>query len=150
MAKKKKKISRPSWDEYFMKITELVASRSTCPRLYVGAVLVRDRMIISTGYNGSPRKTDQCDEVGCLIVNGHCVRAVHAEENAVLQAAYNGISTKGTTLYVKYFPCEHCVKILINAGVERIVYKEIYKNLNQSFTRELLKQAGVKLEKFKK
>jgi len=145
-----KKTLRLSWDEYFLKIADLVASRSTCPRLHVGAVLVKDRMIVSTGYNGSPRKTDQCDEVGCRIVNSHCARVVHAEENAVLQAAYNGISTKGSTLYTKYFPCERCVKVLINAGVQRIVYQEIYKNLDQPFARELLKQAGVKLEKFKK
>jgi len=150
MAGKKKKTSRPPWDEYFLKIADLVSTRSTCPRLHVGAVLVKDRMIVSTGYNGSPRKTDQCDEVGCRVVNDHCIRTNHGEENAVLQAAYNGISTKGATLYTKYFPCEHCVKILINAGVERIVYQEIYKNLDQTFARELLKQAEVKLEKFKK
>lgn len=95
---RRKKNSRPSWDEYFLKIADLVSSRSTCPRLHVGAILVRDRMIISTGYNGSPRKTDQCDEVGCRIVNGHCARTVHAEANAVIQASYHSISTKGTTL----------------------------------------------------
>lgn len=128
-----------------MQIAELVATRGTCDRLYVGAILVRDRMIISTGYNGAPRKTDQCDEVGHRLVNGHCVRAVHAEVNAVVQAAYHGISTKGTMLYTRYFPCEHCVKVLINAGVVRIVFREHYKNLDQPFARELLKQAGVEL-----
>lgn len=140
-----RKNHRPSWDEYFLKIAELVSTRATCDRLQVGAILVRDRMIISTGYNGSPRKTDQCDEVDHRLVNGHCVRTVHAEVNAVVQAAYHGISTKGTTLYTRYFPCEHCVKVLINAGVERIVFREHYKNLDQPFARKMLKQAKVKL-----
>lgn len=147
---RKKKNSRPPWDEYFLQIADLVSSRSTCPRLQVGAILVRDRMIISTGYNGSPRKTEQCDEVGCRMINGHCVRTVHAEVNAVIQAAYHGISTKGTTLYTYYFPCEHCAKALINAGVEKIVYREVYKNIDQSYTKKLLKQAGVKLVKILK
>lgn len=142
---RRKKNSRPAWDEYFLKIADLVSTRATCPRLQVGSVLVRDRMIISTGYNGSPRKTDQCDEVGCRIVNGHCARVVHAEANAVIQAAYHGISTKGAILYTRYLPCEHCTKILINAGVEKIVYREIYKNIDQPFTKKLLRQAKVKL-----
>lgn len=144
MARKKKR-TRPSWNEYFLKIAELVSTRATCPRLHVGAVLVRNRMVISAGYNGSPRKTDQCDEVGCRIINGHCVRVVHAEANAVIQAAYHGISTKGSILYTRYLPCEDCTKVLINAGIEKIVYREVYKNIDQSFAKELLKQAGVKL-----
>lgn len=147
---RRKKNSRPSWNEYFLQLADLVATRATCPRLHVGAILVRDRMVISTGYNGSPRKTDQCDEVGCRIVNGHCARVVHAEANAVIQAAYHGISTKGATLYTRYLPCEHCTKILINAGVEKIVYREVYKNMDQPFAKELLKQAKVKLVKLAK
>jgi dCMP deaminase len=144
------RMGRPSWDEYFLKIAELVSSRSTCPRLHVGAILVRERMIISTGYNGAPRKTEQCDEVGCRIVNGHCARVVHAEVNTVIQAAYHGISTKGAALYTRYLPCEHCAKALINAGVERIVYREVYENVDQSYAKRLLKQAGVKLVKLAK
>lgn len=147
---RRRKSSRPSWDKYFLQIADLVATRATCLRLRVGAILVRDRMIISTGYNGSPRKTEQCDEVGCRIVNGHCVRTVHAEANTVLQAAYHGISTKGATLYTRYLPCEHCTKILINAGVEKIVYREIYKNIDQPFTKKLARQAEVKLVKLPK
>jgi len=144
---KKKKSKRPPWDEYFMQIAELVSTRGTCDRLYVGAILVRDRMVISTGYNGSPRNTDQCDEKGHYMVKGHCTRTVHAEQNAVIQAAYHGVSTKGSTLYTKNFPCEFCIKTLINAGVERIVYRQMYKNLDQWFGRKMLRQARVKIEK---
>lgn len=133
-----------------MQIAELVATRATCDRLHVGAILVRERMIISSGYNGSPRGTDHCDDAGHYLNNGHCVRTVHAEVNAVLQAAYHGISTKDTTLYTRYFPCEHCVKALVNAGVKRIVYRELYKNLDQPFAKKLLKQAKVALVKLPK
>ena len=144
---RKRKSKRPSWDKYFLQIAELVATRATCPRLHVGAVLVKDRKIISTGYNGAPRKTDQCDEVGCYLVNNHCARALHAEENAVIAAAYHGVSTNDATLYVRYFPCDRCAKVIINAGVNRVVYEQDYKNSDQSFTREMFKQAGVKLER---
>jgi len=142
---RKKKNSRPPWDEYFLQIAELASTRSTCPRLHVGAVLVRDKKVISTGYNGSPKKTEQCDQAGCRLINGHCVRTVHAEANTVIQAAYHGISTKGSTLYTRYFPCEYCVKVLINAGVERIVFRENYKNIDHPFTKKLLRQAKIKL-----
>jgi len=139
---------RPSWDEYFLQIADLVSTRSTCDRLHVGAILVRNRMIVSSGYNGAPRQTQQCDEVGCRIVNDHCVRTVHAEVNSVIQAAFHGISTEGTTLYTKYFPCEHCVKVLINAGVKEIVYSKEYENSDQTFTRKMLKEAGVTLRQW--
>jgi len=144
----KAKNTRPSWDEYFLQIADLVSTRSTCDRLHVGAILVRNRMIVSSGYNGAPRKTQQCDEVGCRIVNDHCVRTVHAEVNSVIQAAFHGISTEGTTLYTKYFPCEHCVKVLINAGVKEIVYSKEYENSDQTFTRKMLKEAGVTLRQW--
>jgi len=142
-----KKTNRPSWDEYFLQLADLVSNRSTCPRLHVGAILVRDRMIISTGYNGAPKKVDDCYKVGCHLENNHCTRTVHAEVNAVVQAAYHGISTKGSTLYTRYFPCEYCVKILINAGIERIVYAEVYKNIDQDFAEDLLRQAGIEIDK---
>lgn len=142
-----KKNQRPPWDEYFLQIAKLVSTRATCPRLRVGAVLVKDRKIISTGYNGSPRKTDQCDEVGCHLVNNHCARVLHAEENAVIAAAYHGVSTKGTTLYVRYFPCDRCAKVIINAGIEKVIYRENYKNSDQTFTRQMFKQAKVELTK---
>ena len=136
---------RPSWDEYFMQMAELAASRSTCDRLHVGAILVFDRRVIAVGYNGSPRGTDHCDEVGHRMVNGHCVRTVHAEVNTVLSAALNGTSTRGSTLYTRYFPCENCVKELINAGVAKIVFREHYPNLDQEFVKEILEQAKVEL-----
>lgn len=142
-----KKIRRPSWDEYFLNIADLVSTRSTCDRLSVGAVLVRDRMILSTGYNGAPRHTDQCDEKGHYLKDGHCVRAVHAEENTIAQAAYHGISTRGATLYTNYFPCERCVKLLINAGIQKIVYRKMYSNLDAEFSLNMLKQAGVEILK---
>lgn len=137
------KVKRPSWEEYFLNIADLVSTRSTCDRLFVGAVLVRDRMILSTGYNGSPRHTDQCDEKGHYLVDNHCVRTVHAEENTIAQAAYHGVSTKNSTLYTNYFPCERCVRLIINAGVSKIVYRKMYANLNADFSLKMLKQAGV-------
>ncbi len=140
-------MQRPSWDEYFLNIADLVSTRSTCDRLFVGAVLVRDRMILSTGYNGAPRHTDQCDEQGHYLKDGHCVRTVHAEENTVAQAAYHGISTKGATLYTNYFPCELCVRLLINAGIQKIVYRIMYSNLDAEFSLNMLKQAGVEILK---
>jgi len=141
----KKKNSRPSWDDYFLQIADLVSSRATCQRLHVGAILVKDRKIISTGYCGAPKGIADCYQVGCLIRDGHCVRTVHAEVNAVIQAAYHGISTKGATLYANWLPCYNCSKILINAGIERIVYREIYRPDPE--TKKLFRQAKVKLIK---
>lgn len=119
---------RPDIDEYFLEIADVVAKRSTCPRANVGAVLVRNKMIISTGYNGAPRGLKHCTDVGCRVVSQHCIRTTHAEQNAVAQAAYNGVSTKDTTLYCTHFPCDICLKILINSGVRRIVYSTDYRN----------------------
>lgn len=144
MGRQRKSI-RPSWDEYFLQISDLVSTRATCPRLHVGAILVKDRKIISTGYCGAPRKIPDCYQVGCLIRDGHCVRTVHAELNTVVQAAYHGISTNGSTLYANWLPCYNCAKVLINAGVERIVYRRIYRPDPE--TKKLLKQAKVKLVK---
>ncbi len=132
---------------FFDCLSDLVSNRATCDRLHVGAVLVRDRMIISAGYNGSPRGISHCDDIGHRMVNGHCVRTIHGEINAVIQAAYHGISTRGTTLYTNYLPCEYCAKILINARVERIVYRGFYKNIDQPYVRQLLRKAKVRLVK---
>ena len=140
-----KKVSRPSWDEYFMQISDLVSNRATCSRLKVGAILVKDRKIISTGYNGAPRKVPECLDVGCLMRDGHCIRTVHAEVNAVTQAAYHGISTKGSSLYANWLPCYHCAKVLVNAGVETIVYRKDYRPDPE--TKKLLRQAKIKLIK---
>src|SRR5271166_3692493 len=119
---------RTSWDEYFMEIARQVASRATCDRKHVGAVLVRDRIILSTGYNGSIRGMPHCDEVGHLMENGHCVATVHAEANAVLQAARTGVRIEGSSLYTTASPCWPCFKLVANAGIVRIVYGEFYRD----------------------
>ena len=127
-------MKRPDWDSYFMEIAEVVAKRSTCLRRQVGAVLVKDRQILATGYNGTPKGIAHCEEVGCLLEQLHVpsgqnhelCRGIHAEQNAVIQAAVNGVSTKGATLYCTHQPCVVCSKILINAGIERIVYAHPY------------------------
>jgi dCMP deaminase len=117
---------RAGWDEYFMSIARQVASRSTCDRKAVGAVLVRDRAILSTGYNGSIRGLPHCDDVGHVMEGDHCVATIHAETNAIIQAARNGVRVGDATLYVTASPCWNCFKILANAGVKRIVYAEFY------------------------
>lgn len=119
---------RASWDEYFMNIAREVASRSTCPRKYVGAVIVRDRIILSTGYNGSIRGMPHCDEVGHMMDDGHCVRTIHAEINAIIQAAKNGTAIDGAGIYVTASPCWSCFKAIANAGVKRIVFGEFYRD----------------------
>ncbi len=119
---------RTSWDEYFMEIARQVASRATCDRKHVGAVLVRDRIILSTGYNGSIRGMPHCDEVGHLMENGHCVATVHAEANSVLQAARTGVRIEGSSLYTTASPCWPCFKLVANAGIVRVVYREFYRD----------------------
>ncbi|MGZ6069638.1 MAG: deoxycytidylate deaminase, partial [Myxococcaceae bacterium] len=121
-------MARSSWDQYFMDIARQVATRATCDRKHVGAVLVRDRTILSTGYNGSIRGMPHCDEVGHLMENGHCVATVHAEANAILQAAKNGIRIDGATLYTTASPCWPCFKLVANSGCVRIVYGEFYRD----------------------
>lgn len=118
--------TRPSWDTYFLSICREVASRATCPRKAVGCVLVRDRTIISTGYNGAVSGLPHCLDIGCDVVNNHCERVVHAEANAVAQAARNGSCTAGATAYVSLNPCWPCFKLLVNAGVRRFVYADLY------------------------
>lgn len=134
---------RPTWDEYFMGLAEAVAARSTCTRRAVGAVIVRDRRILSTGYNGSPPGFPHCLDVGCLLVDGHCVRTIHAEMNAVVQAALHGVSIQGATVYCTSFPCLHCAKVLIGAGIERVVYRDPY---DDPLSAQFLEQAGVRVE----
>ena len=118
---------RPDWDSYFMKIAYAVSERSTCDRAFVGCVLVLDKRILTTGFNGSPVGQPHCDEVGHLLVDEHCVRTIHAETNAIIQAALHGVSTRGSTCYVTHFPCVNCAKVLINAGITRLVYCEAYR-----------------------
>src|SRR5438270_11269464 len=119
---------RADWDAYFMQIATVVSSRATCDRKLVGALLVRDRMILSTGYNGSIRGLPHCSEVGHLMENGHCVATIHAETNAVLQAARNGVAIDGADLYTTASPCWPCFKLIANAGTKRIVYVEFYRD----------------------
>jgi dCMP deaminase len=150
---KRKKDLRPSWDEYFMKIAELVATRSTCLRHNIGAVLVRDKRILATGYNGAPPGMAHCLEIGCLrdklrIPSGtkaEICRGVHAEQNTIIQCAVYGISSKKSTLYTTHQPCTVCTKILIAGGIKRIVYKKDYPD---KFAQSLLKETGIKVEKW--
>lgn len=119
---------RVSWDEYFMGIARQVSTRSTCSRKHVGAVIVKDRMILATGYNGSMRGLDHCDDVGHLMEDGHCVRTVHAEANAIVQAARSGTSLDGAGIYVTASPCFQCFKLIANAGIVRIAFGEFYRD----------------------
>ncbi|MEE8356783.1 MAG: cytidine/deoxycytidylate deaminase family protein [Anaerolineales bacterium] len=136
------KDERPSWNEYFMNVAHEVAKRSTCERAMVGAVIVKDKRILTTGYNGSPRGLPHCTEVGCLMDNGHCVRTLHAEQNAIIVAALHGVITEGATIYITHQPCFLCAKMIINAGIVQIVYDQEYPDDRSS---EFLEQAGVEL-----
>ena len=119
---------RVPWDVYFMNIAQVVASRSTCPRKFVGAVIVRDKTILSTGYNGSIRGMPHCTEVGHMMEAGHCVATIHAEANAIIQAAKNGVMIDGGAIYVTASPCWSCFKMIANGGIRRIVYGEFYRD----------------------
>lgn len=119
---------RVSWDQYFMDIAKQVATRATCDRKHVGAVIVRGRTILSTGYNGSIRGLPHCDDVGHMMENGHCVATVHAEANAIIQAATNGVAIDGATIYTTASPCWPCFKLIANAGLVRIVFGEFYRD----------------------
>lgn len=140
--------TRPSWDEYFMSIAGQVSERSTCLRRRTGAVLVRDKRILATGYNGTPRGLRHCGETGCLreqrgIAPGshhELCRGIHAEQNAVIQGALHGVAVEGATLYTTHQPCVLCVKILLNAGVREVVYRDAYPD---PLAEEILGEAGV-------
>lgn len=119
---------RVSWDIYFMNIGHEVASRSTCPRKHVGALVVRDKTILATGYNGSVRGLPHCEDAGCMLEDGHCVRTIHAEVNALIQAAKHGTRLEGGTIYVTASPCWNCFKYIANTGIRRIVFGEFYRD----------------------
>ena len=119
---------RASWDEYFMNIAREVSTRATCDRKHVGAVIVRDKILLATGYNGSIRGLPHCDEVGHLMEDGHCVRTVHAEANAIVQAARNGVRLDGASIYVAASPCWSCFRLIANAGISRVVFGEFYRD----------------------
>ncbi len=138
-------MERISWDQYFMGQAHLVALRSTCTRLMVGAVIVRENRIIASGYNGSVADGDHCIDDGCYIVDGHCVRTVHAEANALLQCAKFGVATNDTDLYVTHFPCLHCCKQIIQSGVKRVYYEADYRN--HELAVKLFEEANVSIHK---
>ena len=119
-------LNRQSWDEYFISLAQQASTRATCPRKQVGCVIVKDKTIISTGYNGSLPNESHCDTHGCFIQDNHCVRTIHAETNAINQAAKNGVSLKGATIYCNVEPCWGCYKNIISAGIIKIYYKEPY------------------------
>ena len=144
---------RPNWDEYFMEVAKLTATRSTCLRRQVGAVIVKDRHIIATGYNGAPRGLSHCDERGgCLrqelgVPSGQrheLCRALHAEQNAIIQAAAMGHGIEGGTIYITHQPCAICSKMIINAGISRIVIREGYPD---QLAASILNEAGLEIEK---
>lgn len=145
-------MTRPSWPEYFMAITKLVARRSTCLRRSVGAILVKNKRILATGYNGAPAGLRHCEEVGCLRENSsvpsgmrhELCRGLHAEQNVIIQAAYHGIPIQGATLYCTNKPCVICSKMLINAGIEAIYYEEGYDDL---LSDQMFQEAGIQVER---
>ena len=148
-----KKLVRPSFDEYFMEIAKIVAKRSTCTRRQVGAVMVKENHILSTGYNGVPKGFKHCDEIGCIrekleIPEGErhelCM-GLHAEQNAIIQAAVFGVSIKGATLYVTHFPCSVCSKMLVNAEIKEIVYLNDYPD---ELSKEILRESNIKVRRF--
>jgi len=142
---------RPTWHQYFLTITRNVAERSTCTRAKVGAVIVRDKNILATGYNGAPAGMPHCIDSGCLVYTSHtptgeveenCFRTIHAEINAIAQAAKNGASIRDADIYITHTPCIHCVKVLINTGIKRIFYEREYK---RATIEELLRGANIEL-----
>ncbi len=144
---------RPSWDEYFIDISKMVATRGTCDRGRSGCVIVKNRQILTTGYVGSPRGLDHCDDAGHLFkktihedgkITDHCIRTIHAEQNAICQAAKLGISLDKATLYCKMEPCDVCAKMIINCGIERVVCEYLYHAAEE--TRRMFKKAKVKLD----
>ncbi|MBI4981825.1 MAG: cytidine/deoxycytidylate deaminase family protein [Candidatus Omnitrophica bacterium] len=151
---KNKKITRPTWDEYFLEVAHLVAKRVTCLRRSVGAVLVKDKKILATGYNGAPSGLRHCFDTGCIreklkIPSGErheLCRGLHAEQNVILQAALYGISTRDSTLYITNQPCVICAKMLINAGIKEVVISDGYPD---KMAMEFLKEAKIKVRKIK-
>ncbi|CAM3113760.1 ComE operon protein 2 [Filibacter tadaridae] len=137
-------MERISWDQFFMAQCHLLAVRSTCTRLAVGATIVRDNRIIAGGYNGSISGGDHCIDHGCYVVGGHCVRTIHAEMNALLQCSKYGIPVGESTLYVTHFPCLQCSKAIIQAGIRHVIYAKDYKN--DDYAIRLFEQSGITLQ----
>ncbi|MDA3859973.1 MAG: deaminase [Melioribacteraceae bacterium] len=139
-----KKSNRPSWDEYFLKVAMLVSERATCPRMHVGCVLVKDKQILATGYNGSIPGDGHCEDDGCVIVDNHCVRTNHAEINAITQCARHGIITDGAKAYVTNMPCTTCSKALIATGIKEIV---VFSDYHSTLATDFFKKANVPIRK---
>ena len=137
---------RSNWDEYFMTLAKHIATRATCDRKHVGAVIVRDKIILSTGYNGSIKGAVHCDDVGHMMDEGHCLRTVHAEANAIAQAAKFGHALDGATLYSSASPCWYCFKLLVNSGIKEMVFGEFYRD-RRSF--EAAETLGITLRTIK-
>nr|AIA17512.1 Cytidine and deoxycytidylate deaminase zinc-binding region [uncultured bacterium] len=153
VSKKTKKDTRPSWDEYFLQMAELVGSRGTCDRGHAGTVIVKDKRLLATGYAGSPMGLPHCDDVGHEMhtvthedgtISQHCIRTTHSETNAIANAARFGVAIDGATMYSKMVSCYACAKVVINAGIKRFVAVRDYHQ--SSRTKEIFKQAGIKLE----
>ncbi|MGO5333350.1 ComE operon protein 2 [Enterococcus cecorum] len=138
---------RIPWNQYFMAQAVLLSLRSTCTRLEVGATLVKDRRIIAGGYNGAVSGDNHCIDHGCYVVDGHCIRTIHAEMNALLQCAKLGISTDGSEIYVTHFPCLHCTKAILQAGIKKIYYLHDYHN--DPYAIELIQKLGVEIQQVK-
>jgi dCMP deaminase len=136
-------VIRPSWDDTFFAVVDAMAARATCPRLSVGAAIVRDNQLLSTGYNGAPRNLPHCCDVGCFVVDNHCLRAVHAEHNAILQAARLGVSVLGASMYTNYQPCTRCSLAIVQAGIVEVVYRT--GSNDRADRTDVLAASGVKL-----
>ena len=137
-------MTRPQWDEYFLKLAMLASERATCPRMHCGCVLVKDKNVIATGYNGSIPGDDHCEDVGCLVVENHCIRTNHAEMNAITQAAKHGKNVEGSTSYVTNMPCTTCAKALIAAGIKRVV---VFSDYHDTQATKFFAVAGVTIDK---
>ncbi len=135
---------RPSWDEYFLKLAMLASERATCPRMHCGCVLVKDRFVLATGYNGSLPGQPHCDDAGCLVVDNHCVRTNHAEINALTQAATHGVNLKGATAYITNMSCTTCAKALIAAGIIRVV---VFSDFHDTLAVKFYTDSGVEIVK---
>ena len=138
---------RPSWDEYFLKLAMLASERATCPRMHCGCVLVRDKNVIATGYNGSIPGDDHCEDVGCWVVDNHCIRTNHAEMNALMQAAKKGHPVDGSTVYVTNMPCTTCAKALIASGIKRVV---VFSDFHDTLAVQFLRKANIAIDKLAK
>ncbi len=135
---------RPSWDEYFLKLAMLASERATCPRMHCGCVIVKDRYVLSTGYNGSLPGSPHCEDEGCLVVENHCVRTNHAEMNAICQAARHGVPLDGASAYVTNMPCTTCAKALVAAGIRRVV---VFSDFHDTLAERFFGESGVTLER---